>query len=62
LQAAFPHHARRNVFWINGPRYTKPAMVKLAYGNEAELKFVYSWAAILVQIPKWGGVGREIVV
>jgi hypothetical protein len=34
--------------------------VRLAYGNQAELEWVYSCAAILVEIPRLGGKGREI--
>ncbi|EPE32057.1 hypothetical protein GLAREA_12139 [Glarea lozoyensis ATCC 20868] len=61
LKRAFPNSARRNVFWINKPKHEELAIAKLHYGNQATVDLIYSRAAILVDIPKWGEKGRGVV-
>jgi len=38
--------------WLNGPRDQEIAFVRMAYGNQAELEWKYSYATIMVEIPK----------
>ena len=42
---------RKDIEWFNGPGPQEMAVVHLAYGNEPSLKWHYSSAAILVDVP-----------
>lgn len=37
--------------WLNQPGDKEIALVRMVYGNQAELDWVYSHAAILVTVP-----------
>jgi hypothetical protein len=50
------------ITWLNGKKFKEVQVVRLRYGNQAELKWVYSSAAIMVEIPEWGRKGSEIVL
>ncbi|KAE8442380.1 hypothetical protein EG329_003396 [Mollisiaceae sp. DMI_Dod_QoI] len=52
LKTNWPHEERVDITWLNTPReHDELAMVTLTYGNQAELDWCYSNAAILVKIP-----------
>ncbi|KUJ14348.1 uncharacterized protein LY89DRAFT_784308 [Mollisia scopiformis] len=51
LHKIWPHDEYKDVTWLNTAREEEVAMVSIAYGNEAELDWCYSHAAILVTVP-----------
>jgi hypothetical protein len=40
--------------WVNQPSDREVAFVRMAYGNQAELEWKYSYATIMVEVPKAG--------
>jgi hypothetical protein len=40
--------------WVNQPSDQEVAFVRMAYGNQAELEWKYSYATIMVEVPKAG--------
>ncbi|KAF2499038.1 hypothetical protein BU16DRAFT_503041 [Lophium mytilinum] len=51
LLEAWGNHARETVVWLTRPKHSGVAMTYLAYGNQAELGIMYSYAALIVKIP-----------
>lgn len=42
---------RRGVIWIGSPAHGQSALSYLAYGNEASISTIYSYAAMIAKIP-----------
>lgn len=54
LESNWPHEEHHGITWLNKPMHKELAMVGLTYGNQAELFWAYSRAAILVKVPPRG--------
>lgn len=62
IQDGFPHTLMKNLTWLNSPAQPgsnggaglEVALVNITYGNQAELTWHYSYAVILIEIPKRG--------
>ncbi|KAL8948013.1 MAG: hypothetical protein Q9222_005764 [Ikaeria aurantiellina] len=50
----WPHEKILKIVWMNEPQHEDFAYAGLAYGNNAELDFKFSAAAILVRVPNRG--------
>lgn len=59
MESNWPHE-RKHVHWLRGANGVPKelAIVGIAYGNQASLDTAYSYAAIIVTIPKIGEEGR----
>ncbi|RDW90194.1 2OG-Fe(II) oxygenase [Aspergillus mulundensis] len=51
LDSAWPAYRAKGIKWIPGHRHSKLALTHIAYGNEATIGTVYSYAAIFAVIP-----------
>ncbi|KAF2218602.1 hypothetical protein BDZ85DRAFT_270061 [Elsinoe ampelina] len=51
IQEKFPHKKLKNFVWLNKPVHKECAITAIAYGNEASVKWMYSSAAMVVELP-----------